>query len=93
MNGIKTKTYGSQKVVWDHAVDILAGGVHVEKDSLKRFKDSVLPAGTLISVKQENGMHKAVTVTADKTSGEVSFDVEPLGQTHFDIQIDDMPLA
>ncbi|MDQ8748397.1 hypothetical protein [Elizabethkingia miricola] len=95
MNGIKTQSYGSQKVVWDHAIDILTGGVFIDKTSVAKYTDGVIPAGTLISVKQPDGTHKAVTITdADGEGGNpATFDLDPLGLTHFDIPIDDMPLA
>lgn len=89
MNNVKeTASYGSQKVVWENVVDILAGGVHVSNATTTLFPDSVIPAGTLVSEKQSDGTHKVVTVTAGNPA---TFDFEPLGMTHFDIALDDMP--
>lgn len=88
---------GFQKVVWDHVSDVLAGGVHIDPTSLTGYTEEpkYIPAGTLISVRQSDGMHKVVTITAGATEDDPATfgDLELLGMLHFDVPIDDMPLG
>lgn len=87
---------GFQKVVFENVGDVLAGGVQIQAASLTRFAtDKIVPAGTLIGVKETDGTHKAVVITdanGPTQSGE-TFDVVPLGFTHFDVPVEDMTLA
>lgn len=75
---------GRQIVVFDQVDATYIGGVHIEpKSAKKRFKDGIIPAGTMI-MKTQEGEFK---VFNDDVTG------EHIGLTHFDVVIDDMPLA
>lgn len=87
MKNITETNYGSQIVVWENAVDVLAGGVHISNATTTLFPNGVIPAGTLISEKQSDGTHKVASYNTD------AFDFAPLGMTHFDVSLDDMPLV
>ena len=111
---------GFQKVVFENTVDILAGGAHIDPASATQFATTkVIPAGTLVGVKENDGMHKIVAITATYSAtplvgvkendgmhkivaitdadGEggnpVTYSATPLGLTHFDVVLDDMPFV
>lgn len=87
MKNITETSYGSQIVVWENAVDVLAGGVQISNATTTLFPDGVIPAGTLISVKQADGTHKVAKYATS------AFDFVPLGMTRFAVELDDMPLV
>ena len=89
---------GFQKVVFENTVDILAGGVQIDPTSATKYASNdpkVIPAGTLVGRKGTGGLSKivAITVTGTAPNTTTNFDVEPLGLTHFDVLLDDMPLV
>lgn len=92
MNDVKfSGASGVQKVVFENVIDVFAGGVHIDPDSATKYATSdpkVIPAGTLIGRKEVGGLHEIVTFDVD---GEL--EATPLGLTHFDVMLDDMPLA
>lgn len=79
---------GSQIVVFDQVDSTYVGGVHVDKASaLAAFADGVIPAGTLL-IPHTDGTFKPVN--AAYTAVNI---VGAIGLTHFDVVIDDFPLA
>lgn len=100
MNNVKFNgEAGIQKVVFESVIDVFAGGVQIDPASATKYASSdpkVIPAGTLVGRKgTSDGLHKIVAITTTGTAPNITtnFDVELLGLTHFDVALDDMPLA
>jgi len=89
MNNINTDFQaGRQIVVFDQIDATYPGGVHISKtDAATRFKDGVIPAGTVV-VPDADGRFKVLNValTASNLAGTI-------GLVSHDIKVDDYPLA
>ncbi|WP_343302854.1 hypothetical protein AAHN97_15010 [Chitinophaga niabensis] len=90
MNGIKITGGGFDKVVFESEIDTLAGGVTLDVSGVT-FADGVVPAGTLVSVKDSNGFSYPVKITNPGDSA--TFDRVPLGFVHMTVPVDDNTLV
>jgi hypothetical protein len=93
MQGVTTlHESGFEKTIFESVTDTLAGGATLDPTGLSAiFTDGVVPAGTLVGVKDETtGLHKVVTITDASPD---TYDVEPLGFTMASVKIDNNPLV
>lgn len=93
MQGVTTTHEGGfEKVVFESIIDTVAGGVCLDPSGLnEKFTDGIVPAGTLVGVKDPvTGLHKVVTVT---TADPDTYDATPLGFTAHSIAIDANPIV
>lgn len=77
---------GFQKVIFDQIDSTYVGGVHINAtEAAKRFKDGVIPGGTLL-VPHTNGTFKPLNaaLTAENVAGAI-------GLTSTDVPLDDFP--
>lgn len=84
----------SQKVVYDHIIARLDGGVHVKNDEdfKSRTINEYLPAGT--AIKKDGDDYKVIVKTTDPDTDEVTTDYTGcIGLTENDIKADDFPLV
>lgn len=88
MNSVKTENLiGFQKVVWENVNETLAGGASVELNGFTN-PDGVIPAGTIVSVKDKGtGTHKLVPDASALPAEGV------IGITTQTVAIDDIPLV
>lgn len=89
---------GFQKVVFESEVEFLAGGAYIDPLSATFLQvageTKVIPAGSLVGVKDADGVHEIIEVTAGAGAGDpATFSGEILGFVHRDILLDDMPQA
>lgn len=88
MKNVTQKKGGRQIVVFDQVLATLPAGVHIDAiEAKKRFKDGVIPAGTLV-VPSDEGKYKPVNETFSDANI-----AEAVGLTYSDIEIDDFPLV
>lgn len=85
----RTTEQGSQKVVFDHIIARIPGGVHVKNDA--DFKtlvvDGVVPAGT--AIKKDGDDYKVIV----KPSEGSAVYTDCVGLTEYDLVADDFPLV
>jgi hypothetical protein len=93
MQGITTThEQGFQKVVFESIIDTVAGGGCLDPTGLSQiYTDGVVPAGTLVGVKDAStGLHKVVTITNGDPD---TYDATPLGFTISAVKIDENPIV
>lgn len=92
MNGVQIEQeQGFEKVVFESVIDTLAGGVCLDVTGVS-FTDNIIPAGTLIGVKDPaTGLAKVVTIT--NPGANATFSPTPLGFLYKSIKKDSNPLG
>lgn len=90
MNSVKITGGGFDPAVFESVIDTLAGGATLDVSGVS-FTDGVVPAGTLVSEKDSNGICYPVKIT--NPGGSATFDRNPRGFVYGTVSIDDNTLV
>lgn len=90
MNGVKVAGGGFQAVVFESVIDTLAGGATIDPSGVT-WTNNEIPAGTLVSIKDANGICYPVKITNPGASA--TFDRTPLGFVHATVSVQDNTLV
>lgn len=90
MIGVKVSGGGFQAEVFESVIDTLAGGATINPSGVTWENDEI-PAGTLVSVKDANGICYPVKITNPGASA--TFDRTPLGFVYATVPVQDNTLV